>query len=233
MQNAQRRQNIRSHRMLQKILKKSVLSNSRMELKCRVGFSQQNERKSHEDKCNRRVQKCYICGKFFWLRKMHLGKHVRIHSCERPHQCQHCLWRFSRESNLSSLYIPENTYQNASIQIFDLSPIAKHSRKNSVGAAMNFICARSSSPEMRQFRKCYAKAFKRDAKMNANWVKLNWTHSVCGIKWHDVPSILLWHDFHMNLHCKKEENRNIKLYMHTQVTGQVALWKKKKQFQSM
>lgn len=27
--------------------------NSHMKVKCRVGFSQQNERKSHEDKCNR------------------------------------------------------------------------------------------------------------------------------------------------------------------------------------
>ncbi|XP_055307794.1 gastrula zinc finger protein XlCGF52.1-like [Sitodiplosis mosellana] len=64
--------------------------------KCHERFSDQDERDSHEEECNRRVYQCYVCRKSIGLIKSDLIRHMRTHSGETPFQCVECSKSFSR-----------------------------------------------------------------------------------------------------------------------------------------
>ncbi|XP_031637187.1 zinc finger protein OZF-like [Contarinia nasturtii] len=89
-----RKQNLNEHMILH--ADSSLFRCSR----CRRVFLQKDEQKVHEEKCNANVYECYICGKLIGPKKTNLEQHMRVHTGDRPFQCQHCLKQFKQKHTL-------------------------------------------------------------------------------------------------------------------------------------
>ncbi|XP_055326044.1 zinc finger protein 613-like [Sitodiplosis mosellana] len=67
---------------------------------CLQGFGGKNEEEAHEVKCKTRRYECHLCKDSFGSMKGNMMKHMRVHSGDKPFQCNECFKRFVQKSHL-------------------------------------------------------------------------------------------------------------------------------------
>ncbi|XP_018798424.1 PREDICTED: zinc finger protein 2 homolog [Bactrocera latifrons] len=87
---------LRRHEPVHKTVKDNVCG------KCQKAFTKRSYLMEHISAMHRDIRrhKCADCGKFFG-RRSNLVSHIRIHSGEKPFQCEFCEWKFNQSSTLA------------------------------------------------------------------------------------------------------------------------------------
>lgn len=76
-----------------------------LKFKCAVCFkifAQQVEKEKHEADCKRHGYACDVCNSYETAHKINIIRHMRIHSHEKPFQCNVCSKCFSLKHNLNT-----------------------------------------------------------------------------------------------------------------------------------
>ncbi|XP_055308237.1 zinc finger protein 271-like, partial [Sitodiplosis mosellana] len=67
---------------------------------CLQRFDGKNEKEAHEVKCKTRRYECHLCKESFGSMKGNMIKHMRVHSGDKPFQCNECFKQFRQKSAL-------------------------------------------------------------------------------------------------------------------------------------
>ncbi|XP_055321203.1 gastrula zinc finger protein XlCGF8.2DB-like [Sitodiplosis mosellana] len=69
---------------------------------CLQGFDGKKEKTEHESNCKICRYECHLCKKSFGSQKAHLVMHMRVHSGDKPFECEKCFKKFARNSALKN-----------------------------------------------------------------------------------------------------------------------------------
>ncbi|XP_055321202.1 zinc finger protein 793-like, partial [Sitodiplosis mosellana] len=70
-------------------------------LGCLQGFDGKEEKTEHESNCKIRRFECHLCKESFGSQKAHLVIHMRVHSGDKPFECEECFKQFTLNSSLN------------------------------------------------------------------------------------------------------------------------------------
>ncbi|XP_055308402.1 zinc finger protein OZF-like [Sitodiplosis mosellana] len=70
-------------------------------LGCLQGFDGKEEKTEHESNCKIRRYECHLCKKSFGSHKIRIVNHIRVHSGDKPFECEECFKQFSEKGSLS------------------------------------------------------------------------------------------------------------------------------------
>ncbi|XP_055304819.1 zinc finger protein OZF-like [Sitodiplosis mosellana] len=68
---------------------------------CLKGFDEKNEKVAHEMNCKARRYECHLCKESFGSNNANMMKHIRVHSGEKPFECEECFKQFAEKSSLN------------------------------------------------------------------------------------------------------------------------------------